>query len=325
MKSPKRTTKFIATSFLTLAMLFLAGCKRPDPQAGIRVGYLPYSSALSFFVAHEKGFFKEAGLTIQPVKIASSNEAIDALRAGELDFVMGVGLTTFFAVEGAVQGSFKCFQPCVEDSTHKVSYLLLPEGSTMTDVTQLHGKRVGTYSGTSQVLVLRLLMRNLGFNPNDPSDVRLGAVASNLQVDALTAKQFDAFLMIEPYASKAMLLHGAKPLITSPRVKYILNPFPAGANAVSTSFLTVHPDLTAKVVTALDRAIVAIHENEVAARAILPKYDQTLTPDLAAKSGIYSWWKKGETNLEAVQEYADLLYDGKALKNPVNVSNMFLK
>lgn len=325
MKASTRIVTGVASFVLILVLLFPAGCRKPELQASIRVGYLPYSSSLTFFVAHEKGFLTQAGLTVEPVKCASANEAIDALRAGKLDFVMGVGLTTFFAVEGAAQGSFKCFQPCVEDPNHVVSYLLIPKNSPVTNVSQLRAKRVGTYSGTSQVLVLRLLLRKLGFDPDNPSDVQLGDVASNLQVDALVAGQFDAFLMLEPYASKAMLLHGAKSLVASPRVKYILDPFPAGANAVSTRFLADHPDLAAKVVAALDQAIEAIHKDEAAAKAILLKYDQTLTPELAAKSGIYRWWKKSETNVEAVQKYADLLYEGKALKKPVKVEEMFLK
>lgn len=323
MNSRNFNTKTALTLTLGLMLLLLVGCERNKESSTIRIGYLPYSSALSFFVALDKGYFEQAGLKVEPVKTASSNEAMDALRAGELDFVAGVGLSTFFAIEGAVQGSFKCFQPCVEDGTHDVSYLLVRKGSALDDVAQLRGKKVGTYSGTSQVLVLRLLLWKIGLDPD--SDVQMGDVASNLQVDALTAGQFDAFLMLEPYASKAMFLHGATPLVKNPRVKYILDPFPAGANAVSTRFLTAHPDLTVKVVAALDQAIEAIHKDEATAKAILPKYDLTLTPEMAAKTGIYRWWKKSETNVEAVQKYADLLYEGKALKNPVEVSEMFLK
>jgi NitT/TauT family transport system substrate-binding protein len=294
-------------------------------QTKVRIGYLPFSSALPFFVAQEKGFFAQEGLIIEAVKSASANEALDALKTGNLDFVVGVGLSTFFAMEGASPGAFKCFQPCVEDPTHAASFLLVPKNSGITEVSQLKGKKVGTYSGTSQVLVLRLLLRKFGLDPENPADVTIGDVASNLQVDAINAGQFDAFLTLEPYATRAMLLHDAKPLLVNPRVKYILDPFPAGANAVSTKFLNEHPDLSQKVVAALDRAIDDIHRDEASAKAILPKYDQTVTPELAAKSNIYRWWKKSETNLSPVQKYADLLFEGKALKTKVNVEPMFLK
>jgi len=273
----------------------------------------------------ENDIFEKMELNIEPKKCASSNEAVNALHAGELDFVMGVGLTTFFAVEGASPGSFKCFQPCVEDAEHTVSYLLVPKESSLKDLTELKGKRVGTYSGTSQVLVLRLLLQKLGRDPDNPNSVRTGDVSSKLQVDALVAGQFDAFLMLEPYTTKAMLLHGARSLEVSPRVKYILDPFPAGANAVSSKFYATHPKETKKVVDALDQAIIRIHKNEAEAKAILPKYDQTLTPEMAAKTGIYHWWTTAETDLLAVQKYADLLFKGKALKSLINVSSMFLE
>jgi NitT/TauT family transport system substrate-binding protein len=321
----KKTVARLLRVVLTLVgSALLVSCNASKGEK-IRVGYLPYSSSLSVFIAEEKGYFKEAGLNVELVKCASANEALDALRSGNLEFVTGVGLSTFFAMEGASAGSFKCFQPCVEDSTHAVSALLVPKNSAITQMEQLRGKRVGTYSGTSQVLVLRLLLRKLGFDPDNSSDVLIGDVASNLQVDALAAGQFDAFLMLEPYVTKAMSIHGAKPLIENPRVKHILNPFPAGANAVATKFLNAHADLTQKVVTAIDQAIGDIHQDEAAAKAILPKYDTTVSPDLAAKSGIYRWWKKSETDLSAIQKYADLLFEGKVLTNKVDVKPMFLE
>jgi ABC-type nitrate/sulfonate/bicarbonate transport system substrate-binding protein len=239
--------------------------------------------------------------------------------------VIGVGLSTFFAVEAAAAGSFKFFQPCVEDSTHTVSYLLVPKESRLKDAADLKGKKVGTYSGASQVLVLRLLLKKLGLDPDDPSSVLTGDVASNLQVDALAAGQFDAFLMLEPYATTAMMLRGARPLLASPRIKYILDPFPAGANGVSTKFMSKHPNRTHKVVAALERAIELIHSNEDAAKAILPKYDTTMTPEMAAKAGIYRWWKQADTDIGIIQKYADLFYEGKVLKKRVDVESMILK
>jgi ABC-type nitrate/sulfonate/bicarbonate transport system substrate-binding protein len=322
-----RALVWFFVAFVTIfATLGLYSCRRtPVGQAKIRVGYLPYSSSLSFLFAQEKGYFVNAGLAVEAVECGTANEALDGLRAGHLDFVAGLGLSTFFAMEGASAGSFKCFQPCVEDASHGASFLLIPKGSGLTGVKELKGKKVGTYSGTSQVLVLRLLLRKLGFDPDDPADVQIGDVASNLQVDALANGNFDAFLMLEPYATKAMVIHGARALVENPRVKYILDPFPAGANAVSSKFLKEHPDLAEKAVAVLDQAIEDIHRDEVAAKAILPKYDKTLTAELAVKSGIYRWWKRSETSVPAIQEYADLLYEGKALKNKVNVDAMFLK
>lgn len=320
------TPIIILFGVLMLIVFSLPACsKKNEESKEIRIGYIPYSSSLSFFVADEQGFFKEKHLNVKAIKCASTNEAVNALLAGQLDFVMGVGLSTFFAVEGASPNSFKCFQPCVEDSNHTVSYLLVPKESPLNDISELKGKHVGTYSGTSQVLVLRLLLQKLGLNPDDSKDVRIGDVSSNFQVDALAAGQFDAFLMLEPYATKAMLLHGAKPLKVNPRVEYILNPFPAGANAVSTQFYATHPQETRMVIDILNRAITIIHQDEIAAKTILPKYDSTITPSIAGKTGIYRWWTTTETDFPAIQKYADMLFEGKVLNKPIDVSSMFLK
>jgi NitT/TauT family transport system substrate-binding protein len=319
------------TLTITLGVVIIAGLwfvnratrHTQEHRISIRVGYLPYSSALPFFVADEKGYFAERGIQVQAVKLGTANEAIDALRSGSVDFIVGVGLTTFFSVEQASPGSFKLFQPCGEDASHAISYLLVPAGSPVQKPTDLTGKRVGTYKGTSQVLVLRLLLQRLGLDPS--RDVRIGDVASNLQVDALAARQFDAFLMLEPYATRAMILHGARPLIENPRVRYILDPFPAGANAVSTKFLRQLPGLTSNVVAALDKAIVFIRGHEREAKGILPKYDPSLTLDIAESTHVYRWWTRPETDINAIQRYADLLYEGGELRKQMEVKGIFLE
>lgn len=316
--------RLLAFSLLMLATVAAGSASAAKPTT-IKVGYLPYSSSLPFFVAKERGYFSQQGLQIKSVKCASANEAISALKAGQVDFIVGVGLSTFFAVESASPGSFKCFQPCIEDLKHPISYILLPHGSKIKKLSELRGKKVGTYSGTSQVLVLRLLLERIGLDPNNPKDVIIGDVDTRLQVDALAAGQFDAFLMIEPYATRAIVIRGAQTLVKAPRVKYILNPFPAGANAVSTAYLHDHPDIVKKVLKAMNSSIVYVGSHESQAKAILPKYDQTLTPSVAARSNLYKWLTTSQTDLKSIQKYADLLAQGHVLDKPVKVSPMFMR
>jgi ABC-type nitrate/sulfonate/bicarbonate transport system substrate-binding protein len=65
---------------IAFVVLVIAKTPQPGPEGQeVRIGYLPYSSGLPFFVAQEKGFFKKEKLDIQAVKVASANEAIDAI------------------------------------------------------------------------------------------------------------------------------------------------------------------------------------------------------------------------------------------------------
>ncbi|MDP1968752.1 MAG: ABC transporter substrate-binding protein, partial [Burkholderiaceae bacterium] len=56
-------------------------------QAGpkIRVGYWPIAAGLPFYAAVEKGYFKEAGLDVEPLKFAGAQQIMEAMLAGRCD------------------------------------------------------------------------------------------------------------------------------------------------------------------------------------------------------------------------------------------------
>ena len=50
----------------------------------IQIGYWPIASGLPFYVALEKGYFKEVGLNVEGVKFASPNQIAEAMIAGRI-------------------------------------------------------------------------------------------------------------------------------------------------------------------------------------------------------------------------------------------------
>ena len=50
----------------------------------ILIGYWPIASGLPFYVALEKGYFKEVGLNVEGVKFASPNQIAEAMIAGRI-------------------------------------------------------------------------------------------------------------------------------------------------------------------------------------------------------------------------------------------------
>jgi ABC-type nitrate/sulfonate/bicarbonate transport system substrate-binding protein len=159
---------------------------------------------------------------------------------------------------------------------------------------------------------------------NPDKDVQIIQVSPDLQGQALDSKQFDALFTIDPYATIAVEKRLAKVMMDNPRVEYILNPFPAGANAFSIQFINKKPATVKKIVAALEEAVDYIRNHEADAKKILPKYTP-LDDSMAQKSHVYEWWKMEEIDKESIQKYADLLYEGKELKKKLDVSPMFLQ
>lgn len=316
--------RVVYTVILCLALcvsLFSIGCRQKKvPSGPIRIGYIKVSSCLPFFVALEKGYFGNEGVTVEPVLFANSNEGTNALVANKVDGIVGFGLSTLFSVETVSPGQFKVYMPCVETSDNFVNWLLLRPDSTLKSIADLKGKKVGTYEGASLLKVLKLLLKKF----MDPDrDVTIVQVPKSAQIQGLVARQYDALFTIEPYATIALAEGYAKPLEENPRVKYLLDPFPAGANAFSVSFMEDSPAQIKSIYRALKKANNFIRENPAAAKATLPKY-MPLSPEVAAKTGIYRWWNAEELDMKAVQKYADLMTELGILQKPMNVSLLFL-
>ena len=64
---------------------------RAQAAAKLRIGFWPVASGLPFFAAVDKGYFKEAGLDVEPMKFASAQQVMEAMLSGRADG-SGLGL-----------------------------------------------------------------------------------------------------------------------------------------------------------------------------------------------------------------------------------------
>ena len=69
----------------TLAALSAPTWVMAQSSPKIRVGFWPVASGIPFFAAVEKGYFKEAGLDVEPLKLASPQQVAEAMIAGRAE------------------------------------------------------------------------------------------------------------------------------------------------------------------------------------------------------------------------------------------------
>lgn len=304
----------------TLIMWKAGWLPRSQPKVNsVRIAYLPSSSCLPLFVALEKGYFQDAGIDVQTLRFTATNDALNAVLAGRADGTPGFGLSSFCAIEAKAPGAIRVYLPCVEDQRNYANKILVPAGSPIKSIQQLNGKRIGTYTSSTQLLYLQLMMKN-ALPPG--GRWKIVQVDEKLQLQALSSGQFDALFTVEPNGTRAVSEGIARVLVENPRCKYMFTPFPAGANCLSSSFVRSKPELAAKVAKVFVRAARFIQQNPDAARAILPRYTP-VDRKVADRVGLYTWCLPGEEDYASLQRLADLLHRQGLLEKTVKIKDMW--
>lgn len=294
-----------------------------DSQQTIKVGYIPFSNCLPFFVAQEKGFFVKRGLSVKAIRFNDSTEALSALIAGQVDALAGITFSSYWAAEQEESGRFKLFLRHYEKPEDPFSYLLTRKGSNIKELPDLRGKKIGTYSGVSQLLYLRLFLKKIDLEPG--KDITILQVSTELQIQALAAGQYDALFTVEPYGTITVLRGVGQVLVASPRTKYIQNPFWGGAAAVTTKYLNENRKTVALLYEGMADGVRFTRQNVAAAKEVLPNYTP-MEPEVAIKSGLYEWVLLDETvPTDGIQSLADTMAAEGVLRKKVDAVAMLLK
>jgi NitT/TauT family transport system substrate-binding protein len=321
----KRLTFIIVLAALLGGLWFALKSKQqhqPTPgatKATIRVPDTQFMGILPLYVAEEKGFFAKHGISVQWVDVKDPGQASKLLFSGQADFFM----TTFanlLPAEVREPGTIRLLYPIYEPSNRPGSFILVGPDSQISDIQQLRGHTLGTYSGPSQKAYALMVLRKLGLR--EPDDVHLVQVASSAQVQGLLGGSFDALFTTEPYASIA-ISKGARVVEGGVRTKYISDPFWLGSAVVLKSFAKEKPEVVKALLDGLAEAANYISEHDAEAREILARRTNTELP-VAQGCALYTWVSFPSTNdLGQIQQHADLLFSEKLIAKPIAVTNLF--
>ena len=168
---------------------YLSAAAAPDR---IRVGlssYTPINAAI--WIAEEKGLFRKNGIEAEVVVLAGASAGgVSALIAGDVQFLTAGGGAMINA--GLSGADVVMIGSIVNKGVQRVmarSDIRRPE--------DLRGKRVGvTRIGASSHMVLLLMLRQWGMNPNDVQTLQLNA--SPAMMAGLEKGAIDAAVLTEP-------------------------------------------------------------------------------------------------------------------------------
>ena len=165
-QSPSATRrKVLQTGAAVLGVMGMPAIVRAQAAPKIRIGYWPIAAGLPFYAAIELGYFKEAGLDVEPLKFAGAQQVMEAVLSGRSDGTAnGTGSANIAIGELAQPGTFKIF--CANPSNVKnvLDEVIVPVASPAKVMADLKGKRIGSGPGIQNVTLAKTILE-----PNHPT------------------------------------------------------------------------------------------------------------------------------------------------------------
>lgn len=212
MKNKKPICFLLSLSLIVLLMLSAQTYRAQTPaatQSGapvkLKIGYSVWVGYGPLFIARDKGYFKDAGLDVELVKVEDPKDRFTALAGNQLDGLVST-LDTMSQYWKA-EAPFKAVLG-LDESSGGDGIVTKPE---ITSVKDLKGKQIGVNVGSVSQFFLEYVLQQNGMSSSDMTLVKMkqGDVPA-----ALAAGRIDAGVTWEPHLTKSVQ-NGGKLLISS--------------------------------------------------------------------------------------------------------------
>jgi len=298
---------FTLVGALLAALLTVAA--QAQESRRVRLAYSAFSiSFLNVFVARAAGLFKKHGLEPELIQMAGPLP-VAALAAGEIDYLTGYTTGIVATGQGApLKG--------IMIALRKPPFYVIAEPSVQR-LNDLAGKRVGVDRiGSLQHLVVRLLLRNKGADPEKVIFTQTGSVSNT--VTSLGQGAVSAAVLSGPHnvimAQKGFRQVGAADELPMQ--------FPTSGLVVSESKLKSDANRIKSVIRVmLDASAFCRKEKTWVVNFIRDKWKI----DQKTAETVYEQWLSiltadGKIGIKDMQEYFDLAYAQKQITAPINVA-----
>jgi len=229
----------------------------------VRIGYLLGDlHQLPFFVAQEKGFFKDEGVNVQVVGPFDAGPAeMDALAANQLD----IG---YVGVSPAILAAARKVELSVIAGVN-LEGSALATANNINAVSGLKGKKVATPApGSIQYILMGMLLSD---NKMSFNDVELfpGTIKPPDMAQALQTGRIDGYFVWEPFVAQSVVSGAGKVLAES---KDIWAGHPCCVVVTRNDFASKNDNVVSEVIRAHEKAVQFIEANPSEAKIIAQKW-----------------------------------------------------
>ncbi len=264
--------KIITTTAAAMGVLAAPAIVRAQTGPKIRVGYWPIAAGLPFYAAVELGYFKDAGVNVEVIRLAGAQQIMEGMLADRVDgCANGTGSGNIAVGELAAPGTFKIFCSNPSNVRNVLDEVIVPINSPVKVMADLKGKKIGSGPGIQNVTLAKTIMERSGATGVTVTELPIGQ-----HVAALAAGQLDACYTLEPTGTIGRLNGTTRVLEAGVISKYVLGdpmaPWFGGSAALTSAFIKKHPEDAKKYIAAYAKGVTYVRTKAVEARQYLKGY-----------------------------------------------------
>jgi NitT/TauT family transport system substrate-binding protein len=279
----------------------------------LQVGTIKIGDLSPFFIAQEKGFFKEAGLDVNAVAMVGGAAIQPALASGALNIGWTNVVSMFQGHQEGFDYRFITSGALAKRGTNEVFGVQVALDSPIQSAKDLAGKTIAT--NTIGNITQAIGSHWVDNNGGDSSKLKWVEVPFPNMEAAVVQKHIDAFTAVEPFVTVPSQVNKKTRVLARP-AGGIAPRFMIASFFSSDAWIQKNGDTVKAFVTALNRGIDAHNADLEGAKAIIAKYTG-LSPDVLKVVTLTAFEKRLlESDLEPIMDLA-LRYKLISKKFPV--------
>jgi NitT/TauT family transport system substrate-binding protein len=244
----------------------------------VTVAVNPVSSALPYFIAVDRGYFKEVGIETEMKRIAVPTLAISGMVAGQIDAVAVILAIDAANADIKKPGVITFIALNAQSSKYRMEQFVVRNGFAAKSLADLKGGRIACVPGLGNITLAKAALAKAGLKDGDYS---LDQLEMAQHINVIKSAQYDAAYTLEPGATMMEQMNIAKTIESGIIANIILgdrnaNAYVGGA-ALSEDFIEARPDVAKRYVQAWNKALDLIHNDPGEARKYL--LNNTVTPE----------------------------------------------
>ena len=273
----RRRMLVAALAAATLAGLSVGAQAEADK---VKVGVFPISSSLPYYVAIDRGYFKDLNIEPETIKLMGGPPNVAALMTNQIE--VSAVLVTLEGLNADVKKPGVAMYIAMHSQTpvYKMEQFVVRTGllDKVKSLKDLKGLKIMSAPGPANLNTAKGVLAKVGLKDGDYT---IDQLDMGQHVNAIKTGTFDGGYTLEPSATIIQKIGAGKVVEAGVIAKYILgdvnaNAYAAGC-AFTTDFINKRPDVAKRFAEGWAKAIDYIKKNPEAARKYLAK--NTMTPD----------------------------------------------